>query len=143
MIVFFLMIRRPPRSTRTDTLFPYTTLFRSGAVAAARVGHAAAEDRGDRADRRTCRRPDADAARPCDRVGSAARRASDRRSSDRGRCRGRRGSPRWWPALYLRTGSAAARPADRQRREPLLATHFRPWRSYALSRHHPATPHAR
>src|SRR3546814_17893286 len=26
------MIRRPPRSTRTDTLFPYTTLFRSGAV---------------------------------------------------------------------------------------------------------------
>src|SRR3546814_2813769 len=28
----FLMIRRPPRSTRTDTLFPYTTLFRSPAV---------------------------------------------------------------------------------------------------------------
>src|SRR3546814_1636561 len=27
--VFFLMIRRPPRSTRTDTLLPYTTLFRS------------------------------------------------------------------------------------------------------------------
>src|SRR3546814_10278682 len=26
---FFLMIRRPPRSTRTDTLLPYTTLFRS------------------------------------------------------------------------------------------------------------------
>src|SRR3546814_20590655 len=29
MWFFFLMIRRPPRSTRTDTLFPYTTLFRS------------------------------------------------------------------------------------------------------------------
>src|SRR3546814_3963919 len=29
MIIVFLMIRRPPRSTRTDTLFPYTTLFRS------------------------------------------------------------------------------------------------------------------
>src|SRR3546814_16530598 len=29
----FLMIRRPPRSTLTDTLFPYTTLFRSGAGA--------------------------------------------------------------------------------------------------------------
>src|SRR3546814_10121337 len=28
-LVVFLMIRRPPRSTRTDTLFPYTTLFRS------------------------------------------------------------------------------------------------------------------
>src|SRR3546814_10212908 len=32
LLFFFLMIRRPPRSTRTDTLFPYTTLFRS-------VGH--------------------------------------------------------------------------------------------------------
>src|SRR3546814_20050353 len=31
LLVFFLMIRRPPRSTRTDTLFPYTTLFRSHA----------------------------------------------------------------------------------------------------------------
>src|SRR3546814_2619145 len=29
MYFFFLRIRRPPRSTRTDTLFPYTTLFRS------------------------------------------------------------------------------------------------------------------
>src|SRR3546814_16792631 len=29
MSLFFLMIRPPPRSTRTDTLFPYTTLFRS------------------------------------------------------------------------------------------------------------------
>src|SRR3546814_6379862 len=28
-VFFFLMLRRPPRSTRTDTLFPYTTLFRS------------------------------------------------------------------------------------------------------------------
>src|SRR3546814_11553722 len=29
IVVFCLMIRRPPRSKRTDTLFPYTTLFRS------------------------------------------------------------------------------------------------------------------
>src|SRR3546814_14029086 len=29
VVFFFVMIRRPPRSTRTDTLFPYTTLFRS------------------------------------------------------------------------------------------------------------------
>src|SRR3546814_5200532 len=29
VLFVFLMIRRPPRSTRTDTLFPYTTLFRS------------------------------------------------------------------------------------------------------------------
>src|SRR3546814_8119765 len=34
---FFLMIRRPPRSTRTDTLFPYTTLFRSSIVIAGMV----------------------------------------------------------------------------------------------------------
>src|SRR3546814_20503617 len=27
--MFFVLIRRPPRSTRTDRLFPYTTLFRS------------------------------------------------------------------------------------------------------------------
>src|SRR3546814_15625802 len=33
-LFFLLMTRRPPRSTRTDTLFPYTTLFRSGAGAA-------------------------------------------------------------------------------------------------------------
>src|SRR3546814_1151002 len=31
------MIRRPPRSTRTDSLFPYTTLFRSGAAQAVRI----------------------------------------------------------------------------------------------------------
>src|SRR3546814_1478764 len=36
--VFFLMIRRPPRSTRTDTLFPYTTLFRSHSRACPRNG---------------------------------------------------------------------------------------------------------
>src|SRR3546814_16471158 len=41
--VFFLMIRRPPRSTRTDTLFPYTTLFRSSF-------HPRVEMRLDRAD---------------------------------------------------------------------------------------------
>src|SRR3546814_17154980 len=31
-LFFFLMIRRPPKSTRTDTLFPYTTLFRSSSI---------------------------------------------------------------------------------------------------------------
>src|SRR3546814_5351214 len=41
------MIRRPPRSTRTDTLFPYTTLFRSGCAARTRRwrGNARAGDR--------------------------------------------------------------------------------------------------
>src|SRR3546814_19512340 len=36
-VFFFLMIRRPPRSTRTDTLVPYTTLFRSRRDAEAAV----------------------------------------------------------------------------------------------------------
>src|SRR3546814_9278011 len=35
------MIRRPPRSTRTDTLFPYTTLFRSTDLGAASAGRSA------------------------------------------------------------------------------------------------------
>src|SRR3546814_12657704 len=43
---FFLMIRRPPRSTRTDTLFPYTTLFRSHVW---RRNSGRGDDRGDRA----------------------------------------------------------------------------------------------
>src|SRR3546814_18267873 len=37
---FFLMIRRPPRSTRTDTLFPYTTLFRSCRLCRVATSHA-------------------------------------------------------------------------------------------------------
>src|SRR3546814_14857358 len=39
---FFLMIRRPPRSTRTDTLFPYTTLVRSVEREHRSIGAAAA-----------------------------------------------------------------------------------------------------
>src|SRR3546814_3834207 len=42
LVVFFLMVRRPPRSTRTDTLFPYTTLFRSGPAPAHRARSQAA-----------------------------------------------------------------------------------------------------
>src|SRR3546814_15114172 len=41
LLVVFLMIRRPPRSTRTDTLFPYTTLFRSLGVQAIARGRVA------------------------------------------------------------------------------------------------------
>src|SRR3546814_8707266 len=68
--MFFLKIRRPPRSTRTDTLFPYTTLFRS----AQKVGRVDGEapivppDLGERVDRRARRRDD----RP-DRAGRDAR----------------------------------------------------------------------
>src|SRR3546814_10316053 len=48
--IFFLRIRRPPRSTRTDTLFPYTTLFRSleahsGLLARIHIGQLGAAQR--------------------------------------------------------------------------------------------------
>src|SRR3546814_13493477 len=44
-IFLFFMIRRPPRSTRTDTLFPYTTLFRSTVFSsAAELGGIQVED---------------------------------------------------------------------------------------------------
>src|SRR3546814_6917547 len=49
------MIRRPPRSTRTDTLFPYTTLFRSPTAHSARTG----DHRDQRHDRNRVLRPDA------------------------------------------------------------------------------------
>src|SRR3546814_2394464 len=44
----FLMIRRPPISTRTDTLFPYTTLFRSGLSDPGRVSEQALDGRLER-----------------------------------------------------------------------------------------------
>src|SRR3546814_5086469 len=54
-IIVFLIIRRPPRSTRTDTLFPYTTLFRSVRSGA---GHDASLRHASRLRRRSrCRRP--------------------------------------------------------------------------------------
>src|SRR3546814_110246 len=54
------MIRRPPRSTRTDTLFPYTTLFRSPherlrRAAGGEPGAGLRDPPGDRAARRTAR----------------------------------------------------------------------------------------
>src|SRR3546814_17452255 len=50
MLFFFLIIRRPPRSTRTDTLFPYTTLFRSQHNDAVIRFHAAPHHIGDHID---------------------------------------------------------------------------------------------
>src|SRR3546814_4702920 len=56
---FLLIIRLPPRSTRTDTLFPYTTLFRSP-----RPGGMAGVQRDDRADADGRRHPDGRRAGP-------------------------------------------------------------------------------
>src|SRR3546814_20248884 len=84
--LFFLMIRRPPRSTRTDTLFPYTTLFRSDfrVLARNRRVNDKARRRLDRcpvrrfASDRWCRCWQARSSRSCDEliysVGSAVRR---------------------------------------------------------------------
>src|SRR3546814_6638424 len=47
--MFFLIIRQPPRSTRTDTLFPYTTLFRSAAGQARAWPRARARQNGAKA----------------------------------------------------------------------------------------------
>src|SRR3546814_15571464 len=44
LFFFFLIILRPPRSTRTDTLFPYTTLFRSAEYGALLRGEARGDD---------------------------------------------------------------------------------------------------
>src|SRR3546814_16273470 len=74
VVFLFLMIRRPPRSTLTDTLFPYTTLFRSSAPA---------RDTGARTDQAgSLARPvGGDAARPrlAARGGGGAQRADARR----------------------------------------------------------------
>src|SRR3546814_17858533 len=48
--IFVLMIRRPPRSTRTDTLFPYTTLFRSQRRLVGQFAHRPVERRARRAE---------------------------------------------------------------------------------------------
>src|SRR3546814_17015793 len=56
--IFVLMIRRPPRSTRTDTLFPYTTLFRSP-VRGTQAGGRKAGGAGSAGTDRGSRHPDA------------------------------------------------------------------------------------
>src|SRR3546814_5068812 len=94
LCVFFLMVRRPPRSTRTDTLFPDTTLFRSAggeravpdAHRARRISAAAARRQcGDAADAEGDR---AGAGAAGD--GGAVRGAPDRTGAGRNlaRCRG-------------------------------------------------------
>src|SRR3546814_14819502 len=81
--LFFLMIRRPPRSTRTDTLFPYTTLFRSGTRRRASGRTRRGKDRGEGACRQGRAAPGIDR-------GGARRPVEPRR--DRGRDGGQRGA---------------------------------------------------
>src|SRR3546814_2324080 len=84
------MIRRPPRSTRTDTLFPYTTLFRSAsAPAASPTGRTPCPSRSARPSPRGVRRdhpgvPEASQANdpPDQKAAEGARRVSRRRSEE-------------------------------------------------------------
>src|SRR3546814_20230927 len=107
-LFFFLMIRRPPRSTRTDTLFPYTTLFRSPAAPSAGI------DAGRRAREGG---PQARHVRRAEAVG----RAAEGRGARAGPCRSRPG-PRLCPRgraglAFGRGGVAGAgvgRPGERQ-----------------------------
>src|SRR3546814_731425 len=115
-LFFFLMIRRPPRSTRTDTLFPYTTLFRSRRPAAP-----CAPAPGARAPLRS--------ARPASRC---ATRAAQARST----------SPR--PAVARRAGALAGRrarcPVARSPARSACTRHGRPV-PRAASAAPPAAPH--
>src|SRR3546814_4967039 len=131
---FFLMIRRPPRSKRTDTLFPYTTLFRSEGEegedrprgAALRSRGARRTSRGAQPRRHLCRARRYErrcgTARSCGTrvrsVQARARRTADRKAgSDQralcraeGRCRGARRGPR-----QGRREGASARQDDARR----------------------------
>src|SRR3546814_159205 len=120
-LLLFLMIRRPPRSTLTDTLFPYTTLFRSALAFALPQAGAAARGRGhDLALRRPpepeCRRP-AGLGVHLDQAGAPAG----------GRPRPLRGRGR-----HLSRG-AGALPDDRHPRLPAAGRDARPRRLRALS----------
>src|SRR3546814_16726457 len=75
---FFLMIRRPPRSTRTDTLFPYTTLFRSSCGAVSMTSRAAISRSRKRYAKRS--RRCACAIRACDRCGRSEEHTSELQS---------------------------------------------------------------
>src|SRR3546814_6763372 len=93
MFVFFLMIRRPPRSTRTDTLFPYTTLFRSEstpavataaaaivpAVTEAAIPDASQHDAEAQSDAKATANPESGDAKPEDGAAGTGRRRRGRR----------------------------------------------------------------
>src|SRR3546814_16945741 len=105
---FFLMIRRPPRSTRTDTLFPYTTLFRSGGRAR-RAGTAGAGRGGRR------------------------RRARETAGAARGRTAGTEESLRLQPRRHRGAGRGAA--GRQQPRRARLAVAASELRRHAVAGH--------
>src|SRR3546814_6847619 len=130
------MIRRPPRSTRTDTLFPYTTLFRSAGRRAYRERRGSWPRRESGADRRLRRRLDHRAATPRSLGGRPDRRLPPGHPAPGGAGQPERPPRRLGPALRLRrplrgaarlsappTGSGRLRhrPLDAGRAGPLAA----------------------
>src|SRR3546814_4877635 len=99
MFYFFLMRRRTPRATRTDTLFPYTTLFRSTA-ALVRVPELRGPDTGRRS-------PNADASRV-----QEGRRGETERRPSRGRPEHRRLTSGMSDSATAAEGDAAEAGAD-------------------------------
>src|SRR3546814_3068118 len=117
-IFFFLMIRRPPRSTRTDTLFPYTPLFRSTSRAAAPGRPARPRRRGGR------RRPAAPGTPRC--CAPAATRCRDRDGRNDRAKGSRHAAAANLPARSAAHGSASApstAPATHARRTPRSEEH--------------------
>src|SRR3546814_2271062 len=85
VLFFFLMIRRPPRSTRTNTLFPYPTLFRSPGALPRRGSRRRGRRRATRSTggRGPARRRDGDPRRSrADRRARRARRRSEEHTSE-------------------------------------------------------------
>src|SRR3546814_19298715 len=77
------MRRRPPRSTRTDTLFPYTTLFRSWRSYGRRTQEWRGRGQHERYGKRAHRQDEGDGERQQDRIGGGERRRRQTRESAR------------------------------------------------------------
>src|SRR3546814_17522963 len=92
VLFLFLLIRRPPRSTRTDTLFPYTTLFRSLRPAQDLQYR---DRRGDGIDERSDARRRRDAAGPCVAAGSLGERGADAAADRAAYCAHALADPAW------------------------------------------------
>src|SRR3546814_14177721 len=111
------MIRRPPRSTRTDTLFPYTTLFRSLRVARSLASHRGTLRRGGKLQISRTRRETPDMVR-----GEATFRPRDRGRPGGTRTRTSEGVARW--------ASRRARSAERGVGNEWVSTFRTRWSTY-------------
>src|SRR3546814_16546294 len=122
-LLFFLMIRLPPRSTRTDTLLPYTTLFRALPPPAPRPGQALDDGRGGSgaADGRRDRR--ALLLRAARLVAGSRSRRRDRRARPGDRTAAEPGSSRTARRHHLFRGLGSNHQPHRPRTQPATEHH--------------------